>query len=73
MRLTLYQETVINMRLGATALSNTPKSTLVVTKPAQFFAADVQTTMTPHRVTIDARYFAVGRVCMPYACGNSHN
>jgi uncharacterized membrane protein YcgQ (UPF0703/DUF1980 family) len=46
--LTLYHIVVMSIRLGATALSKTPKSTLVVTSPAQFFAADVQTTITPH-------------------------
>lgn len=47
--------TVTSMREGATADSNTPSSTLVVTRPAQFFAADVQTTMMPHcvRVLVD--------------------
>jgi len=40
--------TVTSMRDGATADSKTPSSTLVVTRPAQFFAADVQTTMIPH-------------------------
>src|SRR4051812_43004772 len=40
--------TVTSMREGATADSKTPSRTLVVTRPAQFFAADVQTTMTPH-------------------------
>jgi hypothetical protein len=44
----LYHMTVTSMREGATADSKTPSKTLVVTRPAQFFAADVQTTMIPH-------------------------
>jgi hypothetical protein len=44
--------TVTSMREGATADSKTPRSTLVVTRPAQFFAADVQTTMMPHCVRV---------------------
>ena len=44
--------TVTSMREGATADSKTPSSTLVVTRPAQFFAADVQTTMMPHCVRV---------------------
>ena len=47
---TLYHIVVISIKLGATALSKAPKRTLVVTSPAQFFAADVQTTITPHCV-----------------------
>ena len=52
---TLYHMTVTSMREGATADSKTPSSTLVVTRPAQFFAADVQTTIMPHcvRVLVD--------------------
>jgi hypothetical protein len=46
--LTLYHIVVMSIRLGATALSKTPRRTLVVTSPTQFFAADVQTTITPH-------------------------
>ena len=45
---TLYHIVVMSIRLGATALSKTPRRTLVVTSPTQFFAADVQTTITPH-------------------------
>jgi hypothetical protein len=48
--ITLYHMTVTSMREGATADSKTPSKTLVVTRPAQFFAADVQTTMIPHCV-----------------------
>jgi hypothetical protein len=46
--LTLYHIVVMSIKLGATALSKTPRRTLVVTSPAQFFAAEVQTTITPH-------------------------
>jgi hypothetical protein len=46
--LTLYHMVVMSIKLGATALSKTPRRTLVVTSPAQFFAADVHTTITPH-------------------------
>ena len=48
----MYHMTVTSMREGATADSKTPSSTLVVTRPAQFFAADVQTTMMPHCVRV---------------------
>lgn len=43
---------VISIRLGATALSKTPKRTLVVTRPAQFFAAQVTHTMRPHLANV---------------------
>jgi siroheme synthase (precorrin-2 oxidase/ferrochelatase) len=53
--------TVTSMREGATADSKTPSSTLVVTRPAQFFAADVQTTMMPHYVRMLANILVVYR------------
>lgn len=47
-QVTLYHIVVMSIRLGATALSKTPSRTLVVTRPAQFFAAEVHTTIVPH-------------------------
>lgn len=75
----MYHMTVTSMREGATADSKTPRSTLVVTRPAQFFAADVQTTMTPHCVgvlvgLIDSTYLNVrqlGGVAIAYKCNHS--
>ena len=48
--------TVTSIRDGATADSKTPRSTLVVTRPAQLFAADVQTTMMPHCVRVSVNH-----------------
>ena len=64
--LTLYHIVVMSIRLGATALSKTPRRTLVVTSPTQFFAADVQTTITPHYTRKYDQLCLDGRALQPF-------